>query len=160
MIVISNTSPIIALAAIGQLDLLRQLYGQVIIPEAVYQELTVTPAAPGAAAAQLLGWIAVKAVVNHTVTTTLQTEVDEGEAEAIALALETQADLLLIDERRGRAVATRLGLQRVGLLGMLLEAKRRGFIPALRPVLDDLSAKATFWVSPQLYAQVLQAAGE
>jgi uncharacterized protein len=66
---------------------------------------------------------------------------------------------LLIDERRGRKVASRLGLKFIGLLGMLVEAKRKGFI-VVKPILDDMIAKAGFWVDSQLYARVLQEAGE
>jgi predicted nucleic acid-binding protein len=95
-----------------------------------------------------------------TSVTVLQMELDVGEAEAIALAKELAADLLLMDGRRGRDIAARLGLRVIGLLGVLIEAKHRGMIPAVKPILDDLKAKAGFWVSQQLYARVLQAAGE
>ena len=161
MIVVSNTSPIINLAAVGQLDLLRQLYGKVIIPQAVYHEITVIGAGqPGAMEVQTLEWIETKQVTNRALVMVLQTELDEGEAEAIALAIELRAGLLLLDERRGRAVASRLGIRFVGLLGVLIEAKQKGYHPAVKPVLDDLVTKAGFWVSQQLYARVLQAAGE
>jgi hypothetical protein len=99
-------------------------------------------------------------VTSQAIVDALQAELDIGEAEAIALAVEKQANLLLSDERRGRQVATRMGLTYIGLLGVLLEAKRKGFLPEVKPVLDDLLAKAGFWVSPQLYTRVLQAAGE
>ena len=161
MIVVSNTSPIINLAAVGQLDLLRQLYGKVIIPQAVYHEITVIGAGqPGAMEVQTLEWIETKQVTNRALVMVLQTELDEGEVEAIALAIELRADLLLLDERLGRTIASRLGLQFIGLLGVLIEAKQKGYTPAVKPVLDDLVTKAGFWVSPQLYARVLQAAGE
>ena len=161
MIVLSNTSPITNLAAVGQLDLLRQLYEKVLIPQAVYRELTDGDGRqPGAIEVQTLGWIETRAVADRVLVTALQTELDEGEAEAIALAKELAADLLLLDERRGRAVASRLDLQFVGLLGVLIEAKQKGCLPAVKPVLDDLVAKAGFWVSQQLYARVLQTAGE
>ena len=161
MIVVSNTSPLTNLAAVGQLDLLRQLYGKVLIPQAVYGELTGSSGGqPGAVEVQTVEWIETRPVANHTLVTALQMELDTGEAEAIALAKELAADLLLLDERRGRAVALRLDLRFVGLLGVLIEAKQKDCILAIKPVLDDLVTKAGFWVSQPLYARVLQAAGE
>ncbi len=74
--------------------------------------------------------------------------------------MERQADVVLIDERRARAVATRLGLNVVGVLGVLVEAKHKALIPDLKPILDDLITRAGFWVSVQLYERVLQAVGE
>lgn len=127
MIVVSNTSPIINLAAIGQLDLLQQLYQKLTIPQAVYYEISIVGAGqPGATEVQRLNWIESRQVANRALVTALQTELDEGEAEAIALAIEIGANLLLLDERRGRAVAARLGLQFIGLLGLLIEAKHKG----------------------------------
>jgi uncharacterized protein len=161
VIVVSNTSPITNLAAIGQVDMLRQLYAKVLIPQAVYGELTFGGVRqPGGREAQTLPWIETKHVTDRVLVTALQMELDPGEAEAIALAVEVKADLLLLDERRGRVVASRLGLRFVGLLGVLTEAKQQGGIPAVKPMLEDLVTKAGFWVSPRLYARVLQAAGE
>ena len=91
---------------------------------------------------------------NHVVVHALQSELDAGEAEAIALAVELQAELLLVDERRARVVATRLGLNVVGVLGVLVEAKHKSLIPHLKPILGDLITRAGFRVSPQLYEQV------
>lgn len=90
----------------------------------------------------------------------LQGELDHGEAVALALAVELQADVVLIDERRARAVASRLGLNVVGVLGVLVEAKHKALVPLLKPVLDDLITRAGFWVSSRLYERVLQAVGE
>lgn len=161
MIVASNTSPVTNLAAVGQLDLLRQLYTQVLIPQAVYKELTFGGGIqPGGQEAQTLPWIETRHVVDRVLVTALQTELDPGEAEAIALAIEVKADLLLLDERRGRLTASRLGLRVVGLLGVLSEAKQQGHLSAVKPILEALVTKAGFWVSPRLYARVLQAAGE
>lgn len=161
MIVVSNTSPITNLVAVGQLDLLRQLYENVLIPSAVSSELTRGDSRQsGATEVQTLEWIETRTVANRALVTALQMELDEGEAEALALAKELAADLLLLDERRGRVVASHLDLRFIGLLGVLIEAKQRGCLPAVRPVLDDLVTKAGFWVSRQLYARVLQAAGE
>jgi len=161
VIVVSNTSPIVNLAAIGRLDLLEQLYGTVIIPQAVYREIVVLGAGqPGAMEVSTLVWIEARDVMNRALVTALQTNLDEGEAEAIALAIEVGADLFLLDERRGRSVASSFGLHFVGLLGVLIEAKHKGYISGVKSVLDDLIAKAGFWVSEQLYARVLEAAVE
>jgi uncharacterized protein len=133
----------------------------VLIPEAVYQELTGSdPGLPGAAEVQTLEWIITQPVQTAVVVRALQGELDHGEAEAIALAVEAQAGLVLIDERRARAVAIRLGLNVVGVLGVLVEAKHKALIPRLKPILDDLITRAGFRVNSQLYERVLQAAGE
>ncbi len=90
---------------------------------------------------------------------TLQTNLDPGEAEAITLAVEINADRLIIDERRGRNEAIQLGLQVTGILGIALAAKQEGLIPLVQPILDDLRAN-TFWIRDALYAEVLRLAGE
>jgi predicted nucleic acid-binding protein len=161
VIVVSDASPLISLAVVGFLDVLQSLYGRVIIPEAVYQEVTGdVPALPGALAIQELQWIVSQPVQNDAMVRALQDELDHGEAEAIALAVELQADLILIDERRARAIAARMGLNVVGVLGVLVEAKHKALVPLLQPILDSLIAQAGFWVSQQLYERVLQVVGE
>lgn len=159
MIVVSDSSPITNLAAIGQLDLLRQLYQNVFIPAAVYRELTAASGSHPGAIVQSLDWIEARDVANRLLVTALRIDLDEGEEEAIALAQEISADLLLLDERRGRAVAGRFGLRVVGLLGVLVDAKQQGLIPEVKPLLDAL-VRAGFRISQDLYARVLQAAGE
>ena len=160
-LVISNTSPVINLAAVGQLDLLRHLYGKIVIPQAVYSEIVIVGTGqPGAVEVETLDWIETRQVRNRTVVTALQLELDEGEAAAIALAAELKADLILLDERKGRLVASYLGLKFVGLLGVLIEAKHKGLILAIKPIMDDLIRKAGFWISQKLYEHVLQTAGE
>jgi predicted nucleic acid-binding protein len=161
MIVVSNTSPIINLASVGRLTLLQQLYGGLVIPTAVYHEIVVVGAGQaGASEVQTFGWIQNQPVADRVLVNLLLTELDEGEAEAIALALELKAGLLLLDERRGRVVAARLGLQFTGLLGVLVDAKHNGFIGAIKPLLDSMTAQAGFWISAKLYAGVLQSVGE
>jgi uncharacterized protein len=164
VIIVSDTSPITNLAAIAQLDLLHQLYGSVIIPQAVYHEMVgVDEVVPGAVEVQQLSWLQTIAVVNSQQVTEIQEKqdnIDLGEAEAIILSLELKADLLLMDERRGRAVATSYGLNVTGLLGVLLQAKKQGLIPAIKPLMDQLIATAEFRVSKELYAIVLQSADE
>ncbi|NJN60051.1 MAG: DUF3368 domain-containing protein [Leptolyngbyaceae cyanobacterium SL_5_9] len=163
MIVVSDTSAITNLAAINQLRLLPLLYQQVIIPEAVYRELVdIEPPVPGSAEVQSANWVEVKLVSNREVVERLQSEVklDPGESEAIALALELGANLLLIDERRGRAEADRLGIRITGLLGILVEAKRKNLIVAVKPLMDALIATSDFRVSSALYDQILNIVNE
>ncbi|MDZ8089689.1 MAG: DUF3368 domain-containing protein [Nostoc sp. DedQUE12b] len=163
MIVISDTSAITSLAAINHLKLLPQLYNQVTIPEAVYRELAdIDPPVPGTIEVQTASWLEVRQVINREVVERLQNEVtlDPGESEAIALALELDADLLLIDERRGRAEANRLGVKITGLLGILVEAKQKKLIVAVKPLMDALIATSEFRVSSALYNQILDIADE
>ena len=162
MIVISDTSIITNLAAVELLNLLHQLYDRVIIPQAVYDEMVgVRDLVPGKLEVQTLAWIETKPVVEIQRLKELQGKLDLGEAEAIVLALELKADLLLIDERKGRKVASQLGIKKItGLLGVLLEAKRKKLIPEMKPILDSLIAQNNFRVSTRLYSRVLQAAGE
>jgi uncharacterized protein len=164
VIVVSDTSPITNLAAIGQLDLLQGLYTRIIIPVAVYNEMVnVGKSVPGATEVQTLPWIQTQAVADQQRVITIQESeenIDLGEAEAIALALEVKADLLLMDERRGRIVATSYGLQVTGLLGVLVQAKRNNLIQIIKPLVDQLIEQADFRVSEQLYATILQIADE
>jgi predicted nucleic acid-binding protein len=160
VIVVSDTSAISNLAIIGWLDLLHRLYSSVLVPQAVYRELVAAPDQAARAAIQEAAWITVKRADNRELTESLLSELDEGEAEAIALAVESRADLLLIDERLGREVATRLGLRVIGILGVVVEAKRRGCVLAVGPVVDALIHQAGFWISAELRKAVLHTAGE
>jgi len=163
MIVISDTSTITNLVAIQYLQLLPQLYGQVYIPQAVYNELVdIHP--PNLQTIQIreASWLEVRKINRGELVDRLQgaARLDAGESEAIALALEVKADLLLIDERRGRAEADRLGIRIIGLLGILVEAKQKSLIIAVKPILDDLIAKAEFRVSNLLYIKILNLVSE
>lgn len=161
MIVVSNTSPIINLAAIGKLEILQKLYEKVFIPQAVYYEISIAgKGEPGVLEIEKLRWMEVRQVTNHNLVKALQAELDEGEAEAITLAIELKAGLLFLDERRGRRVASNLGLKFIGLLGVLIEAKHKGIIPSVKPIMDALMIKTGFWISHQLYTHVLKVTGE
>lgn len=163
MIVIRDTSAITNLVSIEHLMLLPQLYHQVLIPEAVYRELVeVDPPVPGTLEVPMEPWLELRQVANRSVVERIQQKgrLDLGESEAIALALEMNADLLLIDERRGRAEATRLGIKITGLLGILVEAKRKNLIVAVRPLMDTLISTSEFRISPTLYSQILDMVDE
>jgi len=157
MSVVSNASPLVNLARIGQLDLLRQLYDQLTIPEAVWHEVVVQGAGqPGAEEVRGAAWIETRRVADRQLVRTLQQELDAGEAEAIALALEIGAELLLMDERLGRETAHHLGLRYTGLIGVLIEAEHKGLIPSVKALLDRLRDMARFRVSDALYARIVQ----
>jgi uncharacterized protein len=161
VIIVSDTSPINNLAAINQLHLLHQLYRTVLIPEAVFRELT-DPDVPvaGASEVQTFDWIQTRTVSDRTLVEALSNELDIGEAEAIALAVEVQADQVLIDERRGRLIASRLNLRYTGILGILVEAKSQGLVAEIKPLLDALINEAGFWVTEPLYTSVLKLVNE
>jgi hypothetical protein len=160
VIVVSNTSPLTGLASIGQLDLLRRLYGQVHIPAAVRREVGAWREWPGRKAVLDARWIVTHNVSNVALVAALRTNLDAGEAEAIALASELGSQVVLLDEDEGRRSAECLGLRRTGAVGVLLEAKRKGLVKAVRPLLDDLREGAGFYLSEALYQQALESAGE
>jgi uncharacterized protein len=161
LIVVSDTSPILNLARIGRLDLLASLYTEVLVPAAVRRELSdFRRDRPAAVEVPPARWLIVAPLRVPERMAELRQGLDPGEAEAIALALERQADLLLLDERRARRIASALGLRISGLLGVLAEAKRAGLIERAEPVLDDLIQRARFWIAPDLYARVLRELGE
>ena len=115
MTIISNASPLIALIRVGQLDVLRQLYSEIIIPDAVWHEVVVEGAdQPGAEAVSSAAWIVRRTVTNRTFVHGLQQELDAGEAEAIALAVEMNDALLLMDERLGRDTARHFDIRYTG----------------------------------------------
>lgn len=154
MTVVSNTSPIVNLAAIGKIELLRELYGTLIIPQAVFDEIVVD-----AGMVRALNWIVTNHVSDRSLVNSLKARMHPGEAEAVALALELRADLLLLDERVARAAARDLGLTFTGVIGALLEAKARTLLSSVQPTLDQLIG-AGFWIDKDLYDLTLVLAGE
>lgn len=158
--VVSNTTPVSNLIRIGQLPLLGQVFGQVLIPAQVARELDdgrhvlgEWRAAPGA------GCLSVEDPLDGPFLRQMQAQLDAGEAAAIALAVERRASLLLIDEVEGRETASYHRLRLSGTIGVLLRAKRAGLIGAVRPLLDALLS-VNFRISAGLWAKALRAAGE
>ena len=153
MIIVSDTSAVTSLLQVGRLAILSALYREVVVPAEVADELRHFHTA-------LPNFIRVVPVADRARLEKLKSELDPGEAAAIALMLEGKGDVLLMDERRGRRVAVREGLTVVGLIGVLLEARQRGLITSLATVIHELESIAGFRISPQLKERVLLAAGE
>ena len=153
MIVVSDASVLINLDQIGQLTLLWKIYGEVLIPVAVGREVMARRTPP------LPDLIQTRNVNNRKLVLELCHNLDAGESEAIALAIEVGADLLLIDERHGRRAALRLGVKITGLLGILLVAKHRALIHAIAPHVMALR-EAGFWLADDVVREVLRTAGE
>nr|WP_202807378.1 DUF3368 domain-containing protein [Synechocystis sp. PCC 7509] len=156
---VSNTSPILNLAIIGQLELIRQQFGQVQIPLAVLAELKVLEDRPGSKEIQAAvdtGWIKVQEVSSQLSVQLLQQVLDRGESEAITLAIDLKADRILLDERDGRKIAKSLGLKVTGVLGILLRAKQEGDLSSLLDAIDALVKTAGFRIAPELLAKVLE----
>lgn len=161
--VISDASVLICLGGIGQIELLREFYTEVLVPPAVWAEVTSAGSRPGAAEAQRArhaGWLKLHTPAATALLAQLHRTLDAGEAEAIALATELPHSLLLVDDADGRETALQLGLDFTGTVGVLLRAKREGKLPALKPVLDRLTQQHRFRLSASLYAAVLRQAGE
>ena len=158
----ADTGPLIGLARVDKLDLLRLLYGSVVVPPAVREELGIESGYPGAtvlSAAFAERWITVQSSQGLVIATELAGSLDPGEAEAIALAEERAARFLLIDDAKGRRFARQREIPVVGVAGVLLAAKSAGILAAVAPVLRDLSS-AGYRLSSPLTSGVLSQAGE
>lgn len=163
MSVVSNTSPALNLAIIGQLALLRELFGEIWIPPAVLKELRSDENLPGSGAvreAREAGWLRVEEVKDGHLVQALRRDLDEGEAETIALALQVRAEWTLLDQREGRRIAKSLGLKVTGVLGILLRARREGKLPSLQIAMEQLREKGGFRIRAELFADLLRESGE
>jgi predicted nucleic acid-binding protein len=162
--IVSDASVLISLGGVGLLDLLREFHQTILSPPSVWVEVAGAADSPPAASvvreAQQAGWIKVEPPRNAPLVRSLAATLDQGEAEAIALAVELPAALLLIDESEGRRAARDLGISLTGTIGILLRAKVEGRLAAVRPVLDDLITRQHFRLGRSLYLQVLKEAGE
>lgn len=161
MNVVSNTSPITNLAAIGRFELFRDLFGRIVIPEAVAQELNANGRAwPGSGEVATADWVEVQSVENQVAVVALREHLDRGESEAIILAAELKADWILLDEADGRHTAKRMGLQVVGVAGMLMLAKQKGLIDQVMPFVQQLRHEAGFYLSDRICRRIAEEMGE
>ena len=148
-IIISDTSCLILLEKIGQLDLLHKLFGTVITTPEVLTEYGLS----------LPTWIDIKEVANKQLQHIIEEDLDKGEASAIALAVEIKDCLLIIDEIKGRNYAAQLGLLITGTMGIIIEAKLSAIIPSVKPLLQKIK-ETNFRLSPHLEKIILNKAGE
>lgn len=163
MIVVSDTSPIRALAFLQQLAILKKLFGRVLVPPVVADELR-SPArlAPGESPPDLthFPFIQVRAPADTGRVTVLAKELDRGESEAIVLADELRCPAILMDEAAGHEVAIRHGLVPLGTAGIFLRAKRAGLLVEIRPLLDHLIGDLGFFIAAPLRRDILEQAAE
>jgi predicted nucleic acid-binding protein len=162
MKVICNSSVLIALSSIRRLELLEQRFPEgVIIPDAVWREVVETGhGRPGAMKVADAEWIIRRQVQNRSIAMALETNLDQGEAEVIALGLEIGADLLLLDEKSARSVAVRLQYPVLGTIGLLIWGKRMGFFPSLTNELTLLRREGGFRLSDRVFEDALDKVGE
>jgi len=163
MPVVSNPSPVLNVAIIGRLSLLRERFGEIWIPAAVLEELRVEEDRPGSQAvreAMEAEWLRVEEAKEQALAQVLQRDLDRGEAEAIALAVQVKAEWTLLDEREARRVAKSLGLKVTGVLRILLRAQREGRLPSLQKAMGELRERAGFRIGGGLYADLIRKSGE
>ncbi|WP_048090924.1 DUF3368 domain-containing protein [Geoglobus acetivorans] len=153
--VISNSSPLIHLSKISRLNLLKDFFNEVIVPEAVYKECVVEGGdRDDARKIAKAKWIRVLKIRDEKLKRAFMMGLDEGEAEAIVLALEESADLILLDDYEARRVARSFGLSVTGTVGILVRAKREGKVECLEDEIEKLM-KTGFWLNRELYERIL-----
>jgi uncharacterized protein len=162
MLVVADTSVLLNLAAVGQVELLPPLFGRIVAPTLVQQEFQrLSWSEPRFRSAHWPAWVEVRQPTRLPAALLAQPRpLDPGEAAAVALAVELSADAILLDEAAGRAVAQACGLNVMGLAGILVQAKRSGRLAAVRPVLDQLMSQQCFWLSNAVRSKILLLAGE
>ncbi len=161
MIVVADTSVILNLCRVQHERLLPQLFQRVLIPTTVAAEFVrLSQTAGRFTALTLPDWVEILPSPESFPPEVIQASLDAGESAAIALCLKEKANALLIDESLGREVAAQLGIRTIGILGILVESRRRGFVLNVKNILERLESDAGFWISRTLRKRVLELAGE
>ena len=159
--IVSNTTPLINFSATNQLDILQELFHNITIPLAVKAELEEKiDIFPNIKSIFNSNFIEVKEIQNRILYDSLKMDLDEGESEAITLAIENNAKLILLDEINGRTIADYRKLIFMGSIGCLILAKKKGLLKEIKTTLDDFKKYANFWINPDLYNQVLKSNNE
>lgn len=156
--IVSNTTPIISLLKIGKLPILKDLYKEIFIPQEVFNEIEAGRNKEFYEDLSSLDWVKIENIQNKK-SLAFFLDLDKGEAEAIVLATEIEAELIILDETLGRFHAKHAGLKVTGTVGILLKAKQLGYITELKPLLLELRAK-NVWLSDSFIEQILKLADE
>ena len=153
MIIVSNTTPIISLSSIGKINILRELFNEIIISKAVYDEIKAKKSYGYDEADS--NFIKIQSIKGKIYSELLLNQLDLGEAETIILAKEINADYVLIDENIGYKIAKNSNLEVIRTLSILLKAKEKGIISEIKPLLDEMIAKGR-WYSKSVYNNFLK----
>ena len=156
--VVSNTTPIISLLKIGKLEILKDLYDEIYIPQEVFNEIEAGKHKKYYLNLLTFEWIKIEQIQDRK-SIAYFLDLDKGEAEAIVLATESEADLILLDESLGRFHAKHAGLRVTGTIGILVKAKKQGLISELKPLILELKEKGV-WLSESLIERILELANE
>lgn len=156
--IVSNTTPILSLIKLNRLDLLQKLYAEVFIPTAVYREIEAGRKKKYYTDLAEIDWINIVEIKDKQAVKYFL-DLDEGEAEAIVLATELNADLIILDEKLGRFHAKHANLRLTGTVGILIKSKKEGFIKELKPLLIELTDKGV-WISEKLKTEILNIINE
>ena len=156
--IISNTTPIISLLKINKLDLLKNLYSTIYVPQSVYDEIQAGKDKDCYIDLETIDWIKIKKINSLSARLCLF-DLDDGEAETLILAQEQGADLVIFDEKCGRRYAKQMNIPVTGTIGILLRAKEKGFIDTIAPLLLELRNKS-LWIDATLFEKALNIAGE
>lgn len=157
--VIVNSTPLIILCGIGKLNILKEMYGEIIIPFAVYKEITVKVDSACVQIKTAGEWIHVEQIKDHSDKKMYKAKLHDGEVEVMILAQEQKADLVILDDNAAKKTAKYLGLSVTGTLGVLVKAKRKGIIKEVRPLLSEMKQNG-FYISNAVECMILEQAGE
>ncbi len=152
MIVVSDSSPLIALSSVDRLDLMQHLFDTVIIPVSVRDEVMGTAAK---VTVELPPFIRVEPIAAEMPVRFLKLNLHAGESEAIALALERGIQGIILDDKQAREIADELGLKVIGTLGLLILAKRKGFLSEVRPIIAQIIERVHFRLTPSVLNRAL-----
>lgn len=147
--IISDTSCLIILSNIGELELLHKFYGEILTTTEIATEF----------GEPLPNWVEIRNVNDSSKQQLLELHIDKGESSAIALALETPESLIILDDNKARKIASRLGLSYTGTIGIIIKAKLKGIIPSIKPILEKIK-QTDFRISIELELQALKEAAE